>query len=923
MKVIAPGDVEIDLGITEVTPTIGIVDYSRRVTDDFGVTTVVPRAFARRMSVRFAIRSADVDEAQQSLAQLRATAARWIASADHAWLDFDGFYKDFSIDVAAGEKSFCTLTVEGLAGNEVVADVGEDPAPAGASTFMLVQPVAITGGALVASNVPETDYAEWSPATIYGLNARVIKAATHRVYESAAANNLANDPAGLAGVWIDIGPTNRWAMFDEALGTVTTRNDGVALTLAPGAVDALALLDVAGATVRVQKGAYDHTKPVVGGAVTFLDLPGAAANIIVTVAGAGAVSVGTLLVGNLVTLGITEDRPSAGITDFSRKEVDDFGEATIVERAWAKRFTANSLISTACVDIVANRVAAVRARPSLWIGADGTNALTVYGFFKDFSIEVGQNVSKLALSIEGLSKAAPPPPAEAPSAPPTDISPTPPLELPEGTLWIAPDGHPYRFGSRPWTSNGALWISNGEPWLGGGYTDEQDQIGVQAAAVAAAVTAQVARIASDNWLTAGEKSGLVLSHKALIENHTALNAKAIALGVAAVERGEATAAVNALNGFLVGLAPPWNDTTQDTPANGATLVALWGAAAQKVALLQAAIQGLPGPEGDPGVDGVDGKGIEFVWKRAAAIPATPVGNGIPAGWSDDPPAGADPLWMSKAKQELDGTLVAGEGWSTPVRHNGADGANGAPGISPVSAVAVPTNKQFTADADGTIKDAGSVLPFNVSIEGQKAGAPIAGTVTIVGVSGCTATAISGGFRFDTIFADSGFAEWKFEAVDGQIVTGKVSFSRQRDPAAGAAVTINFSSTSWWGSGSYAASGPSTVLPASSTGKLRIGGYSTFFCAGNGTATLAGKLQYRAVGSGTWVDSGFSGSASAFRSPDLPGEPGENIPGELSVGGTLTGLTANGAYEIQFVGNRNASGNAIASATGFVSMMQVA
>ena len=40
-------------------------------------------------------------------------------------------------------------------------------------------------------------------------------------------------------------------------------------------------------------------------------------------------------------------------------------EATIVERAWAKRSELRSLIRTDAIDIVANRVAAVRAQPSL------------------------------------------------------------------------------------------------------------------------------------------------------------------------------------------------------------------------------------------------------------------------------------------------------------------------------------------------------------------------------------------------------------------------------------------------------------------------------------------------------------------------------------------------------------------------------
>src|SRR3546814_8011215 len=69
-------------------------------------------------------------------------------------------------------------------------------------------------------------------------------------------------------------------------------------------------------------------------------------------------------------------------------------------------------------------------------------------------------------------------------------------------------------------------------------------------------------------------------------------------------------------------------------ASAASITGLWGDAAQTVALLQAAIQGLPGPAGTPGtngvdgIDGTDGKLVEFVWQRAAAAPPAPAGNGI-------------------------------------------------------------------------------------------------------------------------------------------------------------------------------------------------------------------------------------------------------------------------------------------------------
>jgi hypothetical protein len=252
---------------------------------------------------------------------------------------------------------------------------------------------------------------------------------------------------------------------------------------------------------------------------------------------------------------------------------------------------------------------------------------------------------------------------------------------------------------------------------------------------------------------------------------------------------------------------------------------------------------------------------------------------------------------------------------------GTAGSDGSPGISPVLAIASPTAKQFAADADGTVK-AGQ-LAFPVTITGTKAGSAITGTVTILGVSGCTATAASGGFTIDTVTADAGYVNWRFTATDGQIVESRVTISRQRDPTGGGQVLVNFSSTSWWGSGSYGASGPSTVLAASSTGKLKLTGYASFFSSTNGSATLTGKLQYRAVGSGTWIDAGISGSGVATRTIGVPGEPNDNTPGVIAITGTVTGLTADGSYEMQIVGNRSTGGNAISSATGYVSMQQVA
>lgn len=407
MRVIADGE-EIEIGTAEATPTISLFDFSRRVTDEFGVTTIVPRAFSRRMAARLAIPSDQVDSVRQTFEQLRATKAQWVLDEDCAWLNFEGYYKSFELDLAVGELSYCTLEVEGLAEAGAAADPVGDPTPDSASSLRLISPVDITPANLTGANVLENDHPEWSAGASYALAARVMKAATHRIYESALAGNVGHDPELATGHWLEVGPTNRWAMFDQALGTSTSRTSNIAVTMDVDGVNALALLDVTASNVRVQTTGYNRLVPVGAGPLTFLDLPLSNAPITVTITGTGVVSVGTLVAGRLMTLGKTGASPTAGITDFSRKEVDDFGEVTIVERAFAKRMGARSLIRTDAIDLVANRLAAVRARPCLWIGDNEFDSLTIFGFAKEWSIERGANVSTLALSVEGLAKAAPP-----------------------------------------------------------------------------------------------------------------------------------------------------------------------------------------------------------------------------------------------------------------------------------------------------------------------------------------------------------------------------------------------------------------------------------------------------------------------------------------------------------------------------------
>lgn len=75
--------------------------------------------------------------------------------------------------------------------------------------------------------------------------------------------------------------------------------------------------------------------------------------------------------------------------------------------------------------------------------------------------------------------------------------------------------------------------------------------------------------------------------------------------------------------------------------------------------------------GAAGSNGDDGGYSDYIFKRAASAPSTPTGSGLPSGWYDQPPSGADPVWMSVGKKTAAGVLVGS--WATPTRLTGDDG----------------------------------------------------------------------------------------------------------------------------------------------------------------------------------------------------------------------------------------------------------
>lgn len=295
----------------------------------------------------------------------------------------------------------------------------------------ILSPLAVTPAMLVSSTAADADPA-WSSATTYALGALVTYSG--RAYESLQASNTNKvpDAASSATWWLDRGASNRWAMFDRSVGSSTTHGSALTVVIAPDdIVTAVALLSAGGttATVTVTDAAagvvYTRTQTIGGaqaadwweyffgdretiGELVFDGLPPyLGASITVTIDASGSASCGTLLLGKLHEVGPVTYGGEFGITDYSRKEADAFGNFDVVERAYARDVSYPVRIARGDARRLDALFAAIRATPCLFVGDEDTDTLgplVAYGFYAEFRVTVAYPTEFLmTLEVKGLT----------------------------------------------------------------------------------------------------------------------------------------------------------------------------------------------------------------------------------------------------------------------------------------------------------------------------------------------------------------------------------------------------------------------------------------------------------------------------------------------------------------------------------------
>lgn len=282
------------------------------------------------------------------------------------------------------------------------------------AALSILVPYTVAGAMLLSSTVPETDAPVWNASSAYAVGDVVVRLQRHSVYECVAAVSAGSalTPEKDPEHWIYVRPTNRWAMFDESVGSMTQQHAGIDGPLIvkvaiPGALNNVVLLDVVGETVTLIVNGKTKTMDVSGGRLAIINFSGLnvtdAAEITIKLESANPVAIGSLLVGSFTILANVIGTAQFGTTDYSRKTFDDYGQPIIVKRGFNRRLSVPIEVPRPQIDGVVNVLASVRSRPILWTGVPWVASSVLYGWPKSWDLKLDNSSRAVgSITIESL-----------------------------------------------------------------------------------------------------------------------------------------------------------------------------------------------------------------------------------------------------------------------------------------------------------------------------------------------------------------------------------------------------------------------------------------------------------------------------------------------------------------------------------------
>lgn len=274
----------------------------------------------------------------------------------------------------------------------------------------VIYPITVTPAVLVSSSIPdETTYPAFAAGATYNAGDRVILDG-QAVYECLSVGVVGTLPLSDAE-WVIVRPTNRWAMFDQLPSTSRQQSDALTITLAVPAVGDVMLLGVVAASVTVTLPDVTRTVTLATNeeqSVYITGLGSAGGNLTITIQPVVVVTslilrVAEILVGTVQELGETQMGAGVGISDYSTRTIDEYGNASFVRRGYSGFLQAQFTLDRDDADLVLDTITALRAVPCVWIGSLHYQCAVIYGYYREASMEIAENHAACTMRIESLA----------------------------------------------------------------------------------------------------------------------------------------------------------------------------------------------------------------------------------------------------------------------------------------------------------------------------------------------------------------------------------------------------------------------------------------------------------------------------------------------------------------------------------------
>jgi hypothetical protein len=323
--------------------------------------------------------------------------------------------------------------------------------------MQIIAPSYITDSNLTFCDIPATDSgtSEWDSTTSYVTGQRVVvnylidgvTPGVHKIYECTwhGTGNVNMYPPDHLSIessyiwWTRVSATNRWRLFDlivapdratvtaNVLPTVWASGDvwesgtewaqesyaGMRVDTTPGLIDSIAVMN-ANCTnlslIMTNAGVEVYREEKISSTVTdyngvFTGLPAyPAATVSVSARNsAGDLKIGEIVFGNSRTIGTAKYGVDVGLIDYSQKDVDVYGNFSILERSYSKRISCQFTMAAASHSGILRLLEKYRSVPLVWIISSLYSTTIAYGFYRDLTVSIPYpTLAEGSVNIEGL-----------------------------------------------------------------------------------------------------------------------------------------------------------------------------------------------------------------------------------------------------------------------------------------------------------------------------------------------------------------------------------------------------------------------------------------------------------------------------------------------------------------------------------------